>query len=52
MPKGGYHFIEDSMALVNKGNKKKYMFGDSVIVRVISANKDTSMIDFELVERI
>ena len=51
MPGGGYHYVDDIMALVNKGNKKKYMFGDSVIVRVVSASRETSMIDFELVER-
>ena len=51
MPSGGYHYVEDIMALVSKSNKKKYMFGDSVIVKVIGASKETSMIDFELVER-
>lgn len=49
MPKGGYHYVEDKQCLVNKSNKKEYTFGDSVIVKVISASKETSMIDFELV---
>lgn len=52
MPKGAYAYIEDSISLINKNTKEKYSFGDSVIVKVISANKETSMIDFSLVKKV
>ena len=51
MPKGGYAFIEDSLSLIHRKTKEKYSFGDSVIVKLISASKETSMIDFELVSK-
>ena len=51
MPKGGYAYIEDSMSIINRKTKEKYSFGDSVIVKVISASKETSMIDFSLVSK-
>ena len=51
MPKGGYAFIEDSMSLIHRHSKEKYSFGDSVVVRLISASKETSMIDFELISK-
>ena len=52
MPKGGYAYIEESLSLINRNTKEKYSFGDSVKVKVISASKETSMIDFELIEKI
>ena len=52
MPRGGYHFVEELMALVHKTTKTKYSFGDSVVVKLISASKETSMIDFELISKI
>ena len=52
MPKGGYAYIADSISLINRNTKEKYSFGDRVIVKVIKASKETSMIDFELVEKI
>ena len=52
MPKGGYAYIEESISLINRNTKEKYSFGDRVIIKVISANKETSMIDFALVEKI
>lgn len=51
MPKGGYHFIEETMTLIHKTTKVKYSFGDSVIVKLINASKETSMIDFELISK-
>ena len=51
MPKGSYAFIEEQLCLINKANKIKYSFGDSVIVKLISASKETSMIDFELLSK-
>ena len=52
MPKGGYAYIEDSISLINRNTKEKYSFGDRVIVKVIAASKETSKIDFSLVEKI
>ena len=52
LPKGGYAYIEESMCLINRSTKTRYSFGDRVIVKVVSANKDTSMIDFSMVEKI
>ena len=51
MPKGGYAFVSDSMSLIHKSTKEKYSFGDSVVVKLISASKETSMIDFELISK-
>lgn len=51
MPKGGYAFIEEQLCLIHKNTKVKYSFGDSVIVKLISASKETSMIDFELISK-
>lgn len=51
MPKGGYTFVVESMSLINRNNKEKYSFGDSVIVKLISASKETSMIDFSLISK-
>lgn len=51
MPKGGYSYNEDSMTLIHKGSKERYSFGDNVTVKVINANKETSMIDFSLVTK-
>lgn len=51
MPKGGYAFIEDQLSLIHRSSKEKYSFGDSVIVKLISASKETSMIDFELISK-
>lgn len=51
MPKGGYAYVEDSLSLIHRSTKVKYSFGDSVIVKLISASKETSMIDFELVAK-
>ena len=51
MPKGSYTFIEEQLCLIQKNTKVKYSFGDSVIVKLIAASKETSMIDFELVSK-
>lgn len=51
MPKGGYAFLEDQLCLIHRTSKEKYSFGDSVIVKLISASKETSMIDFELIAK-
>lgn len=51
MPKGGYVYLEDCLCLMNRNSKERYSFGDSVIVKLISANKETSMIDFAMVSK-
>ena len=52
MPKGSYAFLEESLTIIHKTTKQRYSFGDSVKVRLISASKETSMIDFEFVCKI
>ena len=52
MPKGGYAYVEESISLINRNTKERYSFGDSVKVKVIGASKETSKIDFALVEKI
>lgn len=52
MPRGNYTYIENSISLINKITKEKYSFGDRVVVKAISANKETSMIDFKLIKKI
>ena len=51
LPDGGYGYDPKSMSLINSKKNKKFTFGDRVVVKVINASKDTSMIDFEVVER-
>ena len=51
MPAGGYNYNQKAMSLISKNKNKQYRFGDRVVVKVINASKETSMIDFELVER-
>ena len=52
MPKGSYAFVEEQLCLIHRTSKEKYSFGDSVIVKLIGASKETSMIDFELVSKV
>ena len=49
--KGDYFIYNpDLMALLGKRSKRKYAFGDKVVVKVVSADKDKSTIDFEIYE--
>lgn len=49
--KGDYFvYNKDLMALVGKRTNKIYGFGDKVTVKVISADKDRSTVDFEIYE--
>lgn len=43
-------YNQDLLALLGKRSKKKYAFGDKVKVKVVSADKDKSTIDFEIYE--
>lgn len=45
-----YNYDERLMSLVGQRSKKRYKIGDEVKVRVISASKEESFIDFEIVE--
>ena len=49
---GGDYYIynRDLSAIVGKNSKKMYMYGDSVTVEVIAANKETSQVDFNIVK--
>ena len=49
---GGYHYVQNQLSLVNKNPKYKFMFGDSVKVKCIRADKETGQIDFQLLEKI
>jgi len=49
--KGDYYvYNKDLMALVGKRTSKIYGFGDKVTVKVTSADKDRSTVDFEIYE--
>lgn len=49
--KGDYFIYNpDLMALLGKRSKRKYAFGDKVVVKVIGADKDRSTVDFEMYE--
>ena len=49
--KGDYYvYIPELLSLIGKSTKKTYRIGDEVRVKVINASKQTSMIDFEIVE--
>lgn len=45
-----YAYNKDLSAILGKNSKKTYMYGDKVKVKVVSASRETSQVDFELVE--
>lgn len=45
-----YEYVPDLLALIGKSTKKIYRIGDKVKVKCINANKETSMIDFIIME--
>ena len=50
--KGDYYsYVPELLSLIGKSTKKTYRIGDSVRVKCISANKNTSMIDFAVVDK-
>lgn len=49
--KGYFIHVEEQFALVNEKNGKKYQLGDSIDVKVTSANKALAQVDFEVVEK-
>ncbi len=44
-----FAYNKELNAILGKNSKTRYMYGDSVTVKCIGANKDTSQIDFEIV---
>ena len=52
MPRGGYRYIEDAMRLINSKTKDIFGFGDEVIVQVMKASKENSMIDFKILGKV
>jgi len=48
--KGFYNYVPDLLSLVSSDKKKMYRIGDEVTIRVINANKDMRIIDFEVVD--
>ncbi len=50
--KGDYfNYVEDLLAMIGKSTKKTYRIGDTVNIRVVAANKEAGLIDFEIVEK-
>ena len=50
--KGDYYtYIPELLSMIGKSTKKTYRLGDKVRVKCISASKENSMIDFELVNK-
>lgn len=45
-----FTYIPEKLALIGNNTKKQYRIGDMVRVKVISASKETAMIDFEIVK--
>ena len=45
-----YEYVPDLLSLIGKSTKKTYRIGDKLRVRCVSANKETALIDFEIVE--
>ena len=45
-----YIYNRDLSAILGKNTKKMYMYGDTVMVEVIAANKDTAQVDFKVVK--
>lgn len=48
--KGFYNYVPDLLALVSSNKKKIYRIGDEVNIRVINANKEMRVIDFEVID--
>ena len=46
-----YNYVPELLSLIGKSTKKTYRIGDSVRVKCISANKNTSMIDFVIIDK-
>ncbi len=47
---GFYQYVPELLALVKSDKKKMYQVGNKIKIMVVGANKDTRMIDFEVVD--
>lgn len=45
-----YTYVPESLALIGNNTKKQYRIGDMVKIKVVSASKETAMIDFVIME--
>lgn len=45
-----YNYVPEKLALIGNNTKTQYRIGDMVEVKVISASKETAMIDFEIIK--
>ena len=45
-----YVYVPELLSLIGRNTKKTYRIGDEVRIKVIGASKETSLIDFEIVE--
>ena len=43
-----YEYDEAEFALIGERNKKRFTMGDSIAIRVVSANLDKKQLDFDL----
>ena len=47
---GFYNYIPELLALVNTDKKRIYKIGDEVKIKVVNANKEAKLIDFEVID--
>ena len=47
---GFYNYVPELLSLVSENKKNAYRIGDEIRIKVVNANKDTKMIDFEVVD--
>ncbi len=47
---GNYNYVPDLLALVGSDKKKMYRIGDKVKIKVVNANKESRLIDFEVID--
>lgn len=50
LKKDYFNYVPELLSLVGKSTKKTYRLGDKVKVKCVAASKETTMIDFEIVE--
>ena len=50
LKKDYFTYVPELLAMVGKSTKKTYRLGDTVKVRCVGASKETSQVDFEIVE--
>jgi len=49
LPGDDFYYNKDFNMMIGRRTKERYMYGDKVTVRVIKANRETSQVDFEIV---